>query len=139
MTLAPMPLLTCASVPASREWYERVLGLVSVHGGDEYDQLATVGLDGHTTVLQLHRRSDEHAHLVGPTRQLGGNGVAVWFETTDYATALATLRAAIADGTPVDVLEDDHLNTNAHHREFWLGDPDGYTVVVASPHGDVDL
>lgn len=139
MSLAPMPLLTCTSVAASRDWYERVLGLVSVHGGDEYDQLASVGLDGHTTVLQLHHVSDAHVHLADGATPLGGNGVAVWFETTDYASALARLRSAIADGLLVDVLEDDHLNTNAHHREFWLGDPDGYTVVVASPHGDVEL
>ncbi|HWL45300.1 MAG TPA: VOC family protein [Ilumatobacter sp.] len=135
----PIPMLTCTSVAASRAWYERVLGLVSVHGGDEYDQLATIGPDGPTTVLQLHHMSDTHAHLADPAAALGGNGVAVWFESTHYPTALATLRAAVADGATVAVLEDDHLNPTAHHREFWLADPDGYTIVVSSPYGDVDL
>ena len=134
-----MPMLTCTSVPASSAWYQRVLGLESVHGGDEYDQLATLGPDGPTIVLQLHHVSDEHAHLADPAVPLGGNGIAVWFETTAYAAAVATLRAAIADGVAIDVLEDDHLNPTANHREFWLRDPDGYTVVVSSPFGDTDL
>lgn len=135
-----MPLLTCTSVAASREWYERVLGLVSVHGGDEYDQLATVGPDGPTTVLQLHRLDvHEHPALLTPGQPLGGNGAVVWFEATRYDEALERLRTAIAEGFAVTVLEDDHVNPVAHHREFWLADPDGYRVVVASPSGDIDL
>lgn len=140
MSLVPMPMLTCTSVPDSSEWYQRVLGLTSVHGGDEYEQLATVGPDGPTTVLQLHHIApDEHAFVVDLGQPLGGNGVVVWFETIAYATALATLRAAIAEGVVVTVLEDDHVNPVANHREFWLADPDGYRVVVSSPYGDTDL
>ena len=139
MSLLPIPMLTCRSVAASRAWYERVLGLVSVHGGDEYDQLASVGPDGPTTVLQLHHVSDTHAFLADPSQPLGGNGVAVWFESTDYAAAVARLHSASADGAPLEVLEGEHLNPTAHHREFWLADPDGYTVVVSSPFGDVEL
>lgn len=138
MSLTPIPLIVCRSVAAARDWYTAVLGLVSVHGGDEYDQLATVGPEGPTTVLQLHRHSDEHESLRDEALPLGGNGVALWFESTDYAQALTTLRAAIADGTEVTVLEDDHVNPTAHHREFWLRDPDGYLVVVASPFGHID-
>jgi len=29
-----------------------------------------------------------------------------------------------------------HVNPNAKHRELWVKDPDGYTVVVAEPDGD---
>jgi hypothetical protein len=29
-----------------------------------------------------------------------------------------------------------HRNPNADHRELWIRDPDGYTVVIASPDGD---
>ena len=139
MSLLPIPMLTCRSVAASREWYGRVLGLVSMHGGDEYDQLASVGPDGPATVLQLHHASDHHPFLADPAQPLGGNGVAVWFESTDYAAAVARLRAVQTDGFGVAVLEDEHFNPTAHHREFWVADPDGYTVVVSSPFGDVDL
>jgi catechol 2,3-dioxygenase-like lactoylglutathione lyase family enzyme len=138
MSFAPMPMLVCTSVPESSTWYQRVLGLVSVHGGDEYDQLATVGPDGRTIVLQLHHESDTHEFLADPAQPRRGNGVALWFETTSYAKSLVTLRAAMADGVEVTVLEDDHVNPTANHREFWLRDPNGYLVVVASPYGDID-
>lgn len=138
MSFAPMPMLVCTSVPESRAWYQRVLGLVSMHGGDEYDQLAAVGPDGPTIVLQLHHESDTHEFLADAAQPLGGNGVALWFETTSYGKSLATLGAAVADGVGVTVLEDDHVNSTANHREFWLRDPDGYLVVVTSPYGDID-
>ena len=35
-----------------------------------------------------------------------------------------------------EVVEDVHVNPNAHHRELWLRDLDGYVVVIASPDGE---
>src|SRR4051812_17957539 len=35
------------------------------------------------------------------------------------------------------VVLDVHRNPNADHRELWIRDPDGYTVVIASPDGDL--
>lgn len=122
-------MLACSSVPASSAWYQRVLGFESAHGGDEYEMLTSDG----AVVLQLHEvDAEEHAHLVRGRHPLGGNGVAVWFETDTYAPDLARIR-----GAAVDVLEDDHVNPLANHREIWLRDPDGYVVVVSSPYGDV--
>jgi hypothetical protein len=80
----PMPMLTCTSVSGSSDWYQRVLGLVSGHGGDEYEML-TAG-EGGPLVLQLHEvDAHEHGHLVRDGQPLGGNGVAIWFETDDFA------------------------------------------------------
>ena len=127
--MQPMPMLTCASVSRSSDWYQHTIGLVSAHGGDEYEMLTHDGV----TVLQLHELdAHEHPHLVRPDTELG-NGVAVWFESADYAAAVA--RAASAGA---DVLEGDHVNPLAHHREIWLGDPDGYVVVISSPFGQTD-
>jgi hypothetical protein len=81
-------------------------------------------------VLQLHELdAHEHPYLVrqGEAR---GNGVAVWFESSDYPADLTRVRS-----TDADVLEDDHVNPLAHHREIWLRDPDGYVVVLSSPYG----
>jgi catechol 2,3-dioxygenase-like lactoylglutathione lyase family enzyme len=124
--MQPMPMLVCTSVSASSDWYQRVLGLVSAHGGDEYEMLTHDG----ATVLQLHELdAHEHPYLVrqGEAR---GNGVAVWFESSDYPADLTRVRS-----TDADVLEDDHVNPLAHHREIWLLDPDGYVVVLSSPYG----
>jgi len=121
-------MITCRSVSASSEWYQRVLGLESGHGGDEYEMLLSDG----ALVLQLHEiDAHEHPHLIREGIDVG-NGVAVWFETTEYDATLARIEA-----TGAAVLETDHVNELAKHREIWLHDPDGYVVVVSSPYGDV--
>jgi catechol 2,3-dioxygenase-like lactoylglutathione lyase family enzyme len=125
-------MLTCASVTKSSEWYQRVLGLRSVHGGDEYDQL-TAGEEHDPVILQLHRRDPhEHAHLAADDRPIDGNGVAVWFETDRFDAVAERLHAS--DAT---IVEDVHVNPLANHLEVWLRDLDGYLVVVSSPYGDV--
>ena len=121
-------MITCTSVSGSSAWYQRVVGLESAHGGDEYEMLMSNG----TLVLQLHEiDAHEHPALLREGQPLGGNGVALWFETDDYAGDLARIRA-----TDADVVEDDHVNPLAQHREIWLRDPDGYVVVISSPYGE---
>ena len=124
--MIPQPMLTCRTVSASSEWYQRTLGLTSAHGGDEYEMLMYDG----ALVLQLHEvDAPEHPYLVDPAERFG-NGVAVWFESAEYPAAVERARAVGAE-----FLEDDHVNELAHHREIWLRDPDGYVVVVSSPFG----
>ena len=120
-------MITCASVSGSSAWYQRVLGLESAHGGDEYEMLTSEG----RLVLQLHEVDvHEHPHLVRDGQGLGGNGVAIWFEADDYAAVVERIGR-----TNAHVLADDHVNPLAHHREIWLRDLDGYVVVVSSPFG----
>jgi catechol 2,3-dioxygenase-like lactoylglutathione lyase family enzyme len=132
--MRPQPMITCSSVSVSSAWYQRVLGFESTHGGDEYEMLMADG----ALVLQLHEvDAHEHPALVREGEPLGGNGVALWFETTEYRDALDRIRLA-GDEIDVVVAEDDHANPLAHHRETWLRDPDSYVVVVSSPYGDVE-
>lgn len=127
MTVWPQPLLVVADVPASTHWYEQVLGLRGTHGGQEYEQLR----DGDELVLQLHSRRGDSNH--GPLAEPGvpvGNGVAVWFELSDLDSALERIAVHGAEvERPV------HVNPNAHQREIWLRDPDGYRVVLAGESG----
>ena len=122
-TVRPQPLITVADVPASSRWYQTVLGAVSDHGGEEYERLL---IDG-TLILQLHQDAVEHHHgRLSDPRHPKGNGVAVWFEVTDFDASL--VRCGNADAVvEIDV----HVNPNAGHREIWLRDPDGYLVVLA--------
>jgi len=53
------------------------------------------------------------------------------FEVDDFDVAVARARAL---GAPIVL--DVHRNPNADHCELWIRDPDGYTVVIASPDGD---
>ena len=123
------PLISVKDVQASSLWYQGVLGLQSGHGGPEYEQLSFKG----RMVLQLHHwDAHDHPHLGNPTSKPYGNGVVLWFQTDAFDAAVKHTLALQAT-----VLEPVKVNSNANHREIWLGDPDGYTVVLASAYGDV--
>jgi hypothetical protein len=68
-----------------------------------------------------------------------GDGVLVWFgEVSDFDAVLER-----ADRLGAPVVRPVHRNppegsgNGPSHREIWLRDLDGYTVVVASPDGEV--
>jgi predicted enzyme related to lactoylglutathione lyase len=131
----PQTLVAVRDVEASSRWYQHLLGLRSDHGGPIYERL----VDGNHLVLQLHRfESDHHHGTIGdPERELG-NGVVLWFgETADFdgAVARAAELAAIVVLPPLRNPSEGGGN-GPGHREIWLKDPDGYTVVIASPDGE---
>jgi hypothetical protein len=90
-------------------------------------------------VLQLHHREVEHHHgRIGDPDQPLGNGVLLWFgEVADFDEAVARARQLAAP-----VVRRPHRNppegqgNGPGHRELWIKDPDGYTVVIASPDGE---
>ena len=88
------------------------------------------GPDG--LILQLHAWNVDHHHgpMGDPSVEVG-NGVLLWFEVDDFDAAVARARELGAL-----IVLDVHRNPNADHRELWIRDPDGYTVVIASPDGD---
>jgi predicted enzyme related to lactoylglutathione lyase len=128
-------LIAVRDVEASSRWYQHLLGLQSDHGGPHYERL----LAGGVLVLQIHNRQTEHHHgFVGDPDREPGNGVLVWFgEVADFDGAVE--RAAQLDAT---VVLPPHRNppegrgAGPGHREIWIKDPDGYTVVVASTDGE---
>ena len=138
------PLIVCRDVEASSLFYQRLLGCKSGHGDSqdrhsrgEYERLVDPrlhhtkwGTDG--LILQLHAWDVDHHHgqMGDPARPVG-NGVMLWFEVDDFDAAVARARELRAR-----VVLDVHVNPNAEHRELWIADPDGYTVVIASPDGD---
>lgn len=131
--MRPQPLIAVTDVEASSRWYQRLLGLRSDHGGKEYERLVA----GETLVMQLHRFEVEHHHgpIGNPDDKPYGNGVLLWFETEDFEAIAA--RAAEMN---VEFVLPRHRNPpdgdgGPNHWEIWLRDPDGYTVVVASPDG----
>ena len=64
----------------------------------------------------------------------------LWFEIDDFDRAVAR-----ATKLGADVVLPPHRNPpegepgGPAHREIWLRDPDGYTVVLASPDGESPL
>ncbi|MBI1776372.1 MAG: VOC family protein [Proteobacteria bacterium] len=128
--MQPQPMIAVRDVRASSRWYQRLLGCMSGHGGEEYEQL----VDGKgQLLLQLHDwDAHEHPHMGDPTIKPYGNGVLLWFETKEFNAAVARARAMSAE-----ILEGPLVNPNAKHREIWVRDPDGYVVVLATAYGDV--
>jgi predicted enzyme related to lactoylglutathione lyase len=128
-------LVAVRDVEASSRWYQHLLGLRSDHGGPTYERL----VDGNTLVLQLHAFASDHHHgtIGDPERELG-NGIVLWFgETADFDGAVA--RAAELGATVVHPPlrnPSEGEGNGPGHREIWLKDPDGYTIVVASPDGE---
>jgi catechol 2,3-dioxygenase-like lactoylglutathione lyase family enzyme len=131
--MRPQPLIAVHDVEASSRWYQRLLGCDSAHGGAEYERLVFRG----ELVLQLHSWDVEHQHprIGDPEDRPYGNGVLLWFELDDIEPALA--RAAEMQAR---IVMPRHRNPpdgagGPNHWECWLRDPDGYTVVLASPDG----
>jgi catechol 2,3-dioxygenase-like lactoylglutathione lyase family enzyme len=134
--LRPQPLIAVSDVEASSRWYQNLLGCRSAHGGAEYERLVA----GDALILQLHWWEIEHHHgpIGDPAVKPYGNGVLLWFEVDDIDAAIAR-----AERMQAHVLMPRHRNPPAgdggpNHWEIWLRDPDGYTVVLASPDGSGD-
>jgi predicted enzyme related to lactoylglutathione lyase len=133
----PQSLIAVGDVEASSKWYQELLGLQSDHGGPHYERLLSNGV----LVLQLHQWETEHDHgRIGDPGVQPGNGVLLWFgEVTDFDAAVE--RAAQLGAT---IVLPPHRNppegegNGPGHREIWITDPDGYTVVIASPDGEAN-
>lgn len=80
-SIRPQPMIAVADVGESSRWYQRVLGASSGHRGAEYEQLLVDGL----LIMQLHQLEIGHYHgTIGDPQQPVGNGVALWFEASDF-------------------------------------------------------
>jgi catechol 2,3-dioxygenase-like lactoylglutathione lyase family enzyme len=111
--MRPQPLICVTDVEASSRWYQRLLGCRGAHGGGHYEQLVKDG----RLILQLHSFDVEHDH-----------GPAVMQRAAEMGVEIVLPRhrnPSDADGGP-------------NHWECWMRDPDGYTVVIASPYGTAD-
>ena len=132
----PQPLVCVHDVEASSRWYQRLLGCQSAHGGREYERFVVGG----KLILQLHRWDVGHHHgpIGDPSAKPYGNGILLWFEVDDFDAAMAR-----AEAMNVEIVLSRHRNPpdgdgGPNHWECWVRDPDGYTVVLASPDGSAD-
>jgi predicted enzyme related to lactoylglutathione lyase len=134
--MRPQPLICTSDVEATSRWFQELLGCRSDHGGPEYERL--VAADGRL-VLQLHRWDVAHHHgALGDPAVARGNGVLLWIEVDDFDAAVER-----AERLGATVVMPRHRNPpdgdgGPNHWELWLHDPNGYTVVLASPDGTAD-
>ena len=131
--MRPQPLIAVSDVEASSRWYQRLLGCQSAHGGKEYERLVSNGV----LILQLHGFEVEHHHgaIADPDDRPYGNGVLLWFEVDDFEDAVVRVGDLKARVLLPRHRNPPHGDGGPNHWEIWLRDPDGYTVVLASPDG----
>ena len=130
-TIEAQPLIAVRNVRASSRWYGELLGADSIPEHphrDVYDRISHSG----RLLLQLHAwDAEEHPNLVNADAAPAGHGVLLWFQVDDFDSVVERAR-----GLEAEIIEEPHINPVPRHREFWLRDPDGYVVVVASPDGE---
>lgn len=134
--MRPQPLIAVNDVEASSRWYQYLLGCQSAHGGTEYERLVSNG----ELILQLHSFEVEHHHgqIGDPDDKPYGNGVLLWFEVDDIDDAISRAEELEAEITMPRHRNPPSGGGGPNHWECWLRDPDGYTVVLASPDGTAD-
>jgi len=119
------------NVRASSRWYAALLGadpLPEHSHRDFYDRIWCAG----RLLLQLHAwDAENHPNLVNADAVPPGHGVLLWFQVDDFDSVVKRAR-----GLGARIILEPHFNPAPRHREIWLGDPDGYVVVVASPDGE---
>jgi catechol 2,3-dioxygenase-like lactoylglutathione lyase family enzyme len=133
----PQPLIAVSDVEASSRWYQRLLGCRSAHGGPDYERLVSDG----QLVLQLHRfevPGHDHPPIGDAADRPYGNGVLLWFEVDDFDAAMARVTELEPEITRPRQRNPADGDGGPNHWEIWLRDPDGYTVVLASPDGSAD-
>ena len=122
------PLIAVRNVRASSLWYTKQLGaepLAEHEHRDVYDRISCSG----RLLLQLHAWDKENHHnLVDADAAAVGHGVLIWFQVEDFDSVVDRARSLRAD-----IIEEPHISPASRHREIWLRDPDGYSVVIASP------
>jgi len=134
--MRPQPLIAVTDVEASSRWYQRLLGCKSDHGGPHYERLVCNG----QLILQLHNFEVEHDHgrIGNPQDRPYGNGVLLWFEIDDFDAAIARVAELKAQIVLPRHRNPPDGNGGPNHWECWIRDPDGYSVVLASPDGSAD-
>lgn len=120
------PLIAVSDVEVSSRWYRTLLGCKGDDAGHGYCRLEADG----NLILQLHEFGVDHHHgpIGDPLRKPYGNGVLVWFEVDDFDGIMQRAAAMNAE-----IIMPKHRNPAPNHWECWLRDPDGYSVVIASP------
>jgi len=125
------PMIAVRNVRASALWYQQLLAGDSLPEHEHRDFYDRIFCDDQL-ILQLHAwDEDNHPNLVNADAAPPGHGVLLWFEVSDFDSAVAR-----ANSLGALIIEEAHVNPRPEHREVWIRDPDGYVVVLAGPDAE---
>jgi len=115
-------IIAVKSVPKSSEFYQKLLGCKSEHGGEIFEILTSEN----NVVLCLHKWGEhEHPTMVNSTSD-NGNGIILFFRVNDVNEIFEnakTLQAGIE--------KEIHYNENSLKNQFTLRDLDGYYLIIS--------
>jgi len=120
------PIIGVSDVEASSAWYQAIFDCKSIHGGPDFDVLAT---DNGDVMLCIHKWGEhDHPTLFDPTIPVG-NGLLLYFRTDKIEEIWAKVQSL-----DLVILKDLAVNDNSHVKEFSLRDLDGYYLTIAEHH-----
>ena len=120
------PIIAVSDVEASSAWYQAIFDCKSIHGGPDFDVLATSRGD---VMLCLHKwGEDDHPTLYDPGIPVG-NGLLLYFRTKNIEQLWAKVVSL-----DLVILKELAVSDNSHVKEFSLRDLDGYYLTIAEHH-----
>lgn len=116
-------IIAVEDVEKSSEWYQKLLGCMSTHGGAVFEILADINGE---QILSLHKWG-EHAHPTFTNPKNAGNGLILYFLVDDIKPIWDNAKKINAR-----IENEPKLNPNSGRLEFSIRDLDNYYISVCS-------
>lgn len=115
-------IIAVRSVPASAEFYQKLLGCKGEHGGDTFEILTSQS----RVVLCLHKWGDhEHPTMLNAETD-ASNGLILFFRVDDLNNVFENAKTLEAN-----IEKEIHYNKNSLQNQFILRDLDNYYLIIS--------
>ncbi|MFD2905735.1 VOC family protein [Sphingobacterium anhuiense] len=115
-------IIAVKSVHESSEFYQKLLGCKSEHGGHTFDRLTS---ENHV-VLCLHKWGEhDHPTMLQSVKD-NGNGLILFFRVDNLYVKFEHAKAVNAT-----IEKEIHYNENSLKNQFLLRDLDGYYLIIS--------
>jgi hypothetical protein len=122
MTAKLETIIAVKSISQSSEFYQKLLGCKSGHGGETFEILTSENI----VVLCLHKWGEhEHPTMLSPGKETG-NGLILFFRVADLNQILENAKKLRAN-----IEKEIHYNKNSLKNQFTLRDLDGYYLIIS--------
>lgn len=111
------------NIEKSSNWYQRLLGCKSNHGGDTFEILAD---QDDTVILCLHKWEEHNHPTLSTPKMVAGNGLILYFRVDNLDEIWENAKRLSAE-----IEEQPHLNQNSGKEEFSIRDLDNYFITIS--------
>ena len=118
-------IIGVADIRKSSEWYQKLLGCKSNHGGNNFEILVD---NDNTVILCLHKWGEHHHPTLANPAIKPGNGLILYIKVDDLAKIWANSQKLDAQ---IEALP--QKNENSGKDEFAIRDLDGYYLLISLP------